>query len=369
MQAGIETGRWYAESNRTRGFARMTYAVVGTSLRSAAKLGAVAAIAAVGLFGGSTDASAQIIAQPGANDYCADASPDGRRPQAPRTFINIAPPTGGSVSARMWGTGAECVLTQPATCPANCRIQIQTVCEFHCSHNHTPPYPWTVELYATPDPGNYLLGWGASCAPIKTAPQASCIVRMSSDQNVSARFGPAPDTSPPSAPSLTPMASKYEVDLRWTPSGDDNWVGGYDIYVGSRHEARVAANATSYTIQNLLCNEPYTLRIEAFDVQNRTGSASVDVRTLACGGTTRGPVPNTQMHVAQVTRRSIYLHWGATRARATKHQCKLDRGRWTACRPGKTYRNLSRGWHTVRVRSGNANGWDATPAVVRRRIR
>jgi hypothetical protein len=337
--------------------------------RTAAKLALGAVLVAVGLFGGSSDASGQIIAQPGPNDYCAESSPDGRRPPLARAFINVAIQGEGTVSAGMWGTGADCVMTRPSICPPNCSLDVMTVCEFHCSHNHTSPYPWTVQLTGqgqgtTP----HLVGWVGNCQPIAAAPRSSCVVRMNTHQNVTARFANQPDQAAPSPPAVNASPGKYDVTLSWTPSQDDQWVGGYDVFKNGAREARVGPGTTSLRVFNLLCQTTYRFRIEAFDTANSASSSEITTRTGACTAT-GGPRPNTVIHTAQIRRRTAYFHWGHGRVRATRYQCKLDRSRWSRCRPGKTYRNLRRGWHRFYVRAGNGNGWDPTPATRRFRIR
>lgn len=349
----------------------MRSTVAGMCPRTAAKLALAAVPLAVALFGGSSEASAQILPQPGAADYCADASPNGAfTARLPRAYITIADPgASGRVSARMWGTQAECILTRPATCPSNCRLQVQTVCEFHCDHNHTAPYAWTVELVGTPSGGWFLQGWSGNCQPIASARQSSCVVRMTSNQSVAARFGRVADTTPPSAPVVSATRGRYDVTLSWPRSVDNFWLGGYDIFKNDVRTARVGAGTTSFKVTNLLCHTTYRFRVEAFDTQRSASSSEITVTTGSCA-VAAAPRPNTVIHVARVRRHTAYFHWGYRgTVRATKYQCKLDRRRWRRCRPGKTYRDLRRGWHRFAVRAGNANGWDRTPATRRFRIR
>ncbi|MDQ3866639.1 MAG: hypothetical protein M3304_07395 [Actinomycetota bacterium] len=348
--------------------------VAGTRSRTAAKLALGAVLAVVGLLGGASDASAQILPQATPGDYCADRSPGGLTPARSRAFIDlhVSPSGSGSVTARLWHQYGlrECVRTQPATCPEySCHIEVQTVCEYHCQHNHIAPYPWTVELVGTPKAGFYLQGWSGNCEPIAAAPRSSCIVRMTTDQAVTARFGKVRDTTPPSAPVLSATPGRYDATLAWTRSTDTFWLGGYDIFKNGIRTARLSAGATSFRVTNLLCQTTYRFRVEAWDIANAATSTEVTVTTGACSVAV-APRPNTVIHVARVRRHTAYFHWGYTGSvRATKYQCRLDRGRWRRCRPGKTYRNLGRGWHRFSVRAGNANGWDRTPARRRFRIR
>jgi hypothetical protein len=323
-------------------------------------------------------ASAQIPAESwGANDECRDASPGGIKAPKPRAFINLGVNGSGSVAIGMYGTGAECVLTRPQTAPPNSRFEIQTVCEFHCGHNHTSPYPWTVQLVPAASPGAFFVGWTANCTPIKVTPRSWCIVRMNEDHTVTADFDSLPDTQAPTPSSASAAAAgPYSADVSWTRSSDAR-LAGYDIYQGSTHIARTTAATTSFKVENLFCETNYTFRVDAYDWSGNSAPGSPAVaRTGPCirsGGA--GARPNTILHVKppRSTRaRGAFFHFGTTGSvRATRYQCKLDRGRWRSCpgRTGKRYRSLRRGYHTFYVRAGNANGFDRTPARWRWRIR
>ena len=52
-----------------------------------------------------------------------------------------------------------------------------------------------------------------------------------------------------------------------------------------------------------------------------------------------------------------------------KSQCKLDKQAWVSCRNGKRYTRLKPGYHTFRVKAGNAGVWDKTPASYTWKIR
>jgi hypothetical protein len=337
-------------------------------------------LAALGLLLAPSNASAQITPISNASDYCASSSPLGRFPaQKPFGTITVNAPA-GAVRVEMWNTIADCVQQTGTN-----TWRIQTVCEFHCSHEHTAPYPWTVAII--PQAASFQ-GWsGANCEPIKAAPKSYCIVRMTTDHAVTANFGSSADNLPPTPPVVTAAPQPYAVTLSWTPSADTSpaggsWLAGYDIHaspVRVPHVARVTASTTSFRVTNLLCATTYTFRVEGFDWSgNTTSSAPITATTGACttgggGGLLR---PNTAIHVKppKVTRkRTAYFHFGAAgETAATKFQCKLNRNRWVRCSgtAGKTYRRLARGRsHTFRVRAGNAAGWDPTPARYTWRIR
>ena len=347
-------------------------------------------LAALGLLLAPSNASAQISPVPGATDYCSINSSGGTftapRPTSNLTVTLSTAPGTGRVDAKMYGTTAtneDCIRPNPATCQTSCTFTVRTVCEWHCQHNHIAPYPWTVELVGTPTAANtHLVGWSAApagCRQLREALRTSCVVRMDTDQNVTAYFAPTKDTGPPSAPLVAAAPQSYAVMLSWAPSVDpEGWLAGYDIYRGSTHVARVAAGTTSYKATNVYCATAYSFRVEAFDWSgNEARGNEVQTETGACtkGGTT-AQRPNTVIHVKppKVTRkRTAYFHFGAAgETAATKFQCKLNRNRWRRCSgaTGKTYRRLAAGrYHTFRVRAGNANGWDRTPARYTWRIR
>ena len=52
-----------------------------------------------------------------------------------------------------------------------------------------------------------------------------------------------------------------------------------------------------------------------------------------------------------------------SRSPPSRSASSTRRGAGRACKPGKRYTRLKPGTHTFRVRVGNANGWDASPAV------
>ena len=331
-----------------------------------------------------SEAAAQFTPESnGANDYCADVGPKGRGTgQDSRNNLTIAV-TGApsaAVTPRMWGTGAECISPAGATCTTNCTYEVQTVCEFHCFHDHTAPFHWTVLLtpQASP-PASYFQRWEAGCQPIKDAGRTNCVVRMNTDQAALAVFGATPDTTPPTMPSLSATPASYNAMLSWSASSDTN-LGGYEVYKDGALLARLprSMNTTSFQVDNLFCQSGYTFQVKAYDFSgNETASNVVPVQTGKCsdGGDNTSARPNTAIHVKppKSTRvRSAFFHFGQRgTVPATKFQCKLDRGRWVSCsgRAGKRYRSLKPGLHTFRVRAGNAAGFDRTPATYTWRVR
>jgi hypothetical protein len=82
--------------------------------------------------------------------------------------------------------------------------------------------------------------------------------------------------------------------------------------------------------------------------------------------------PNTRLTAAPSRRTRVHrvrFRFVSTEA-GSRFQCKLDRGRWTACRSPRTYSRLRVGLHVFRVRARDAAGnADPTPAVRSWRIR
>jgi hypothetical protein len=250
----------------------------------------------------------------------------------------------------------------------------QACTNIHCVFWHTlvvggNVVPSTAVATATPDASSDFLGWSSECAPPKNPAddRTLCAVRMDIDRSIAAEFGTDPDAQ---APSPAPVASKveakrYEITLGWTASADETWLGGYEILRDGVVRYRAAPGATSLRATSLLCNRAYTWQVRAFDSLNAATSNEVSIKTGACA---KVP-PNTVLHVVPQKRsraRQAFFHWGATRRGAElsrfKSQCKLGRRAWKTCAPGKTYRNLQPGWKTVRIRTGDSQGWDRTPA-------
>jgi len=252
------------------------------------------------------EASAQIPPQPTGNEYCSDRSaPTGRFtvPNGGFSYLDIGfAGSPGSVGAALWGVAADGCMrpTSAPTCSSPCQIQVQAVCEFHCQHDHTPPYPWTVRLFPT---SGFVVSWaGTNCVPAKDAPQSDCIVQMPAPggtTTATAWFASAPDTVPP-APAPTVAVSgvgSYTMNVSWSASNDNNWLGGYDIYNGATRLLRVGPFTTSTRLEALSCQTTYNIRVEAFDTANRTPSNTVPATTGACIGNSDTRAPNTVFHV------------------------------------------------------------------------
>ena len=265
-------------------------------------------------------------------------------------------------------------------------------CTFHCEHRHYfvqpggTPQPATAWITANAEePGSHFLGWTTLAEP-SCAPPASllherevCVQRMELDRTVTAIFGATPDPIPPApAPVIERTATQrntvtFEIT---TAAGDETWLGGYEVYVNDALRTRIRPEAETFTIANLLCNTNYTFRIDAFDSEDVTSSNEVAAKTSSCPKV----APNAVFHVKPPRRtrqKSAFFHWGAKRGgvelgpRSFKSRCKVDGRRWTKCSAvsGKTVRKLKPGRHTFRVKVGDNQGWDRTPAIWRWKVR
>jgi hypothetical protein len=82
----------------------------------------------------------------------------------------------------------------------------------------------------------------------------------------------------------------------------------------------------------------------------------------------------------KVTRsRTARFSWAAYRSghkvtAGVKAQCKLDKQAWKSCKSPKSWTGVKPGYHTMRIRVGDAAGatsvrWDKTPATYTWRIK
>jgi hypothetical protein len=255
----------------------------------------------------------------------------------------------------------------------------------HCVHWHTyifpgtpgggTPYPSTAIVTVAPDSGSHFLGWSAECAvPTKpTDPRRGCATFMDSNKSVEATLSDVADSSPPTAPVIaTGTVKRYSIQITWPTPAMDTWLGGYEILQNGIPYGRRGPTSPGFTATSLLCNKSYKWQVLAFDGENETASNELTIKTGKCA---KVP-PNTVIHVRppRTTRqKSAYFHWGAVRRGQDlahfKSQCKIGKKRWKKCLPGKTYRNLKPGYRTVRIRVGDSQGWDRTPAKVRWLVR
>ena len=130
----------------------------------------------------------------------------------------------------------------------------------------------SVILTAVPASGSVFTGWSGACTGTST-----CSLAMNAAKSVTATFGVAADTVPPSTPtglSASSVTSTTAV-LSWSPSTDNVAVVAYDIYYGSTLAGTSASNGA--TIQNLLPANTYTFTVKARDAVGNVSSASAAV--------------------------------------------------------------------------------------------
>lgn len=267
-------------------------------------------------------------------------------------------------------------------------------CTFHCEHRHyfvQPgglPQPATAWVTATADGSSHFLGWTVldeACRPPAALSRSklTCVQTMDEHKTVTANFGTSPDATPPSAPTIARTGTnRNSVTFAiTTASTDETWLGGYEIFVAPQTDprvlrTRVGPSATTFTVANLLCSTDYTFQVEAYDSASSTPSNEVTAKTNSCPKV----APNAVFHLKPPRRtrqKSAFFHWGARRGgvdlpqHSFNSRCKVDKRRWTKCSAvsGKTVRRLKPGWHTFRVKVGDNQGWDRTPAIWRWQVR
>jgi hypothetical protein len=359
----VQRARDRHDSRGVRRIRRVLLLAIFTALAAA-----VVPSVASAQFGGSSE------------DYCADRSPWKAPPAGfdSRKNLTVTISGSGAVAPSMYGTPANCVTPSMPCSSPSCTYEVQTVCAFHCySHLHLDPQHWDVRLAPSAVPDSYFLGWSSAepCRPPSNPsyPRTDCLHLMDRDRTVSATFGAEPDPVAPTAPSVAIATAPYRLNITWTPA-NDQWLAGYEVWLGAKLLARTDKATTKWSALNLECGRAYTIRVVAFDAAHETSSGDVSAFTPACS-VAKPPKPNTVLHVKppKTTKaRTAFFHFG-TRGEipATKYQCKLDKARWSRCSGanGKRYRALKKGYHVFQVRAGNGAGWDATPAKWRWRIR
>jgi len=107
---------------------------------------------------------------------------------------------------------------------------------------------------------------------------------------------PAPDTTPPSAPTglTATAASSSQINLSWTASTDNVAVTGYLVYRGPTLVG--SPTATSYSDTGLSASTSYSYTVKATDA-----AANLSAASNTASATTSAPPPTSGTLVGQVT--------------------------------------------------------------------
>jgi hypothetical protein len=261
------------------------------------------------------------------------------------------------------GTGR--VTSNPAgiDCPAvACSAPFARICESHCLHAHTRAVGHKVTLAAH----GFLWSWSGDCSRALGQAANECTVSVDPDKTVTAVFGAAADTAPPSAPAVAVTPRRYSFVASWQAATDDHWVGGYDVFLNGKLVQRLPGSAVTTKV-DADCATAYTLRVLAFDAADNRAGSEVAAKTEPC----LRELPETYLdvHPAKVTQaRNARFRFHSSKPRSS-FACRLDRGTWSRCTSPKLYRNLAPGSHAFRVRAIDAEGHaDPTPVVWRWRV-
>ncbi|WP_309122808.1 fibronectin type III domain-containing protein [Paenibacillus sp.] len=125
-----------------------------------------------------------------------------------------------------------------------------------------------------------------------------------------------PDTTPPSAPTLSGAgATETTASLSWTASVDNVAVAGYDVYNGTTKANDSLIPDTTYTVTGLTAATSYTFTVRAVDAANNESSDSnavtVTTATYTPGDTTPPSAPTNFKFTAR-TDTTISVSWNAS---------------------------------------------------------
>jgi chitodextrinase len=174
---------------------------------------------------------------------------------------------------------------------------------------------WTTILAATPNDGS-------QAVTIPNTPSSTCRIMVKgtnhiffdvSNTNFTITAGTAPDTTAPTAPTLTASGTtQTTTNLSWSGATDNVGVTGYDVYRGATLLGSTAA--TSYAVTGLTPSTAYSFTVRAKDAAGNVSVASntVNVTTLAPVADTTAPTAPT-LSASGTTSSSTNLSWtGAT---------------------------------------------------------
>lgn len=145
---------------------------------------------------------------------------------------------------------------------------------------------WSTILAATPNDGTQAL-------TIPNTPSTTCRIMVKgtnhiffdvSNTNFTITAGAAPDTTPPTAPTLVASGTtQTSTNLSWSGATDNVGVTGYDVYQGSTLLG--STTSTTYAVSGLTASTTYTFTVKAKDAAGNISVASnaVNVTTLSAG--------------------------------------------------------------------------------------
>lgn len=174
---------------------------------------------------------------------------------------------------------------------------------------------WTTILAATPNDGT-------QAVTIPNTPSTTCRIMVKgtnhiffdvSNTNFTITAGSAPDTTAPTAPTLSASGTTQTgTNLSWSGATDNVGVTGYDVYRGATLLGSTAA--TTYAVTGLTPSTAYSFTVRAKDAAGNVSVASntVNVTTLAPVVDTTAPTAPT-LTASGTTSSSTNLSWsGAT---------------------------------------------------------
>jgi uncharacterized repeat protein (TIGR02543 family) len=166
----------------------------------------------------------------------------------------------------------------------------------------------TVVVSATPFSGYAFTGWSGAASGTSNP----VTIAMDGSKTLTANFGVAPDTTPPSAPgSLSWENADGTVTLSWQPSTDAVGVTGYELYYGSFYLGTF--DETLLALIGFKPGTPYVFTVKAHDGAGNVSGASNQATVLVpMGKDTTPPSTPNNLKATSVTSTSVSLSWTAS---------------------------------------------------------
>jgi len=149
----------------------------------------------------------------------------------------------------------------------------------------------------------------------------------------------APDTTPPTAPTVlsASVGSTSQIDLTWTPSSDDVAVTGYQIDrcqgSGCTSFAQIATSSvTSFSDTGLAASTTYRYRVRATDAAgNVSANSSIVTATTQAAPDTTPPTAPAGLAATVVSATQINLSWTAATDNIGVTGYQIDRCQGSGC--------------------------------------